>query len=321
MDASQLPAALPETVSRPRPLIETVLTLSLREEGPDSRTSSAWRWVLTGQGPSPVSGAPGPGRPPAIEDIVAEARWRGTAERWWPPWRADPDDDRRQARRVLRWLTGAADAIPLSDPARGRFVGARLHFAHSDQEIRLVRGWAQHGLDQHGELPERMSRWEAEHPWQWPSWWMNAAWLHGTIAFLDWILGDRLETPVTFKLIPIAPPDLFPPPECPPTAEDITREMVMVGGVVMQGHEHQPPAEPDDYPPPQWGEAVEQAHEWLIGEDTKPPADHHGCGGYYPCPGMRRCSCEAAGYCLRGQCPACTDKICNAGWSAIEVRH
>ena len=62
---------------------------------------------------------------------------------------------------------------------------------------------------------------------------------------------------------------------------------------------------------------VAWAHDWVTGEDLKPPADHHGCGGYHPCPGLRRCSCEAAGYCLRGQCPACVDRVCNAAWTAI----
>ena len=60
---------------------------------------------------------------------------------------------------------------------------------------------------------------------------------------------------------------------------------------------------------------------WVTGEDAKPPADHHGCGDYHPCPGLRRCSCEAAGYCLRGQCPACADRICNAAWAAIEENY
>ena len=64
-----------------------------------------------------------------------------------------------------------------------------------------------------------------------------------------------------------------------------------------------------------------QAHDWATGEDGKPPADHHGCGDYYPCPGDRRCSCEAAGHCLRGQCPACTERICNAGWTTIAANY
>ncbi len=217
-------------------------------------------------------------------------------------------------------LIGTADAIPLIDPRRGWYVGARLHFARTDEEIRRVRGWALHGIKEHGDLPEQMPRWEAEHPWRWPSWWMNAAWLRGTVAYLDWILGDRREPPLTFKFIPAADVPV-PSYECPPSRDDITYELWFLGPVIMQGREGQPPAEPDEYPPPQWGEAIDQAHMWLTGEDTKPPADHHGCGGYYPCPGERRCSCEAAGYCLRGQCPACTARICNAAWTTIEANY
>ena len=318
MDATPLPGQLPATVTRPRPLIEAVMAQSLHEQGPDSRTDAAWRWVLTGHGPAPVSQAPAIGHPPAADAITAEARYDPQEKCAWPPWRHnfDPDPDRQQARRVLRWLTGAADAIPLADPGRGRYVGARFHFARTDDELRRVRGWAMHGIGEHGDLPA-MSRWDAERPWRWPAWWMNAAWLRGTIAYLDWILGDTRTTPLTFKVIHLAPPGVFPVYACPPTPDDIAEEIAMLAGVTMQGHEHQPPAEPDDWPPPQWGEAVEQAHDWATGEAAKPPADHHGCGDYYPCPGLRRCSCEAAGYCLRGQCPACAERICNAGWTAL----
>src|ERR1700689_2421561 len=69
------------------------------------------------------------------------------------------------------------------------------------------------------------------------------------------------------------------------------------------------------YPPPQWREAVEQAHDWATGEDGKPPAERHGWGDYVACRGD--CTCYDAGHCLRSQCPACADRICNAGWAAI----
>ena len=324
MDTIHIPEPLPATITRARPLIEAAMTQSLREQGTSSRTAAAWEWAFTGDCPSPISLSPPPGRRPSAEDMTVEA-WRpGAPENVRdlpPPWRFDPDGDRRQARRVLRWLAGDADDIPTVEPDRGRYVGARLHFARTDEVIRQVHSWALRGLREHGDLPDQIPPRQAERPWQWPSWWMNAAWLRGTVAYLDWILGDRCETPLTFKLRLVAPPGLFPEPECPPSSADIDRELAFLSAVTMQGHEHQPAAEPDDYPPPQWGEGVEQAHNWLTGEDTKPPADHHGCGGYYPCPDMRRCSCEAAGYCLQSQCPACTGKICNAGWAAIEVNY
>jgi hypothetical protein len=74
MDTIQFPGPLPATVTRSRPLIEAVMAQSVREQGPDSRTAQAWRWVLTGQGPSPVSRALGIGTRPSADDIVAEAR-------------------------------------------------------------------------------------------------------------------------------------------------------------------------------------------------------------------------------------------------------
>jgi len=336
MDAGHLPASLPAIVTRPRPLAEAVMTHSLSEQGTASRTAAGWRWVLTGHGPSPVRQVPGPGRPPSEQEIIEEACFGHNTkppECGWPPWRyaRDRDTDRQQARRVLRWLTGAADAIPLLDPGRGRHVGARFHFARPDEEIRRVRGWALHGLREHGDLPEHMPVRQAERPWQWPSSWMNTAWLRGTVAYLDWVLGDQPASPLSGQHIPLHPVSTLAAPEPPYTLQELISMcgvgcgvanieeeiMVYLDTVVMQGQEGQPPAEPGRYPPPQWGEGVEQAHDWVTGEDSKPPADHHGCGGYYPCPGMLRCSCEAAGHCLHGLCSACASQPCNAGWEAI----
>jgi hypothetical protein len=336
-EPNQIPGTLPATVIRSRPLITAVMTQSLAELGSGSRTASAWQWVLTGQGPAPVSGTPGTGRPPTAAEITAEARYGADSsppECGWPPWRyaRDPDPDRQQARRVLRWLTGAADAIPLFDPGRGRHVGARFHFARTDHEIRQVRDRALHGLAEHGDLPDDMPAWRAERPWQWPASWMNAAWLHGTIAYLDWVLGLTPTSPLSGQHLPLDPVTTLAHPAPAYTLTDlisicgagcgvanIEEELsCYLDTIIMQGHEGQAPAEPDRYPPPQWGEGVRQTHDWVTGEDSNPPADHHGCGDYYPCPGDRRCSCETAGHCLGGQCPACTDHLCNAAWPVIE---
>jgi len=325
-----LPGTLPAAVNRPRPLIVAVMTRSLAECTPDSRTARTWQWVLTGQEVSPVSGSLG-SRPPTTAQITAETRHGADTsppECGWPPWRYthDPDPDRQQARRILRWLTGASDAIPLLDPGRGHLVGARFHLARTDEEIRQVRDRAVHGLAEHGDLPADMPTWQAERPWQWPAPWMNAAWLHGTVAYLDWILGETPTTPLSGQRKPLDPIATLAHPEPPYAHVDLVamrgvgcgvanieeEMMTYLDAVVMQGHEGQPPAEPGRCPPPQWGEGVQQAHDWATGEDAKPPADHHGCGAYHPCPGDLRCSCEAAGYCLRGQCPACADRPCAA---------
>src|SRR5258708_27326943 len=122
MEAFHIPGTLPATVVRSRPLVVAVMTQSLGEWPAGSRAASAWQWVLTGQQLAPVSGTRGPGRPPTSEEVTAEARHGGDSrplECGWPPWRyaRDADPDRQQARPVLRWLTGAADAIPLPHPA------------------------------------------------------------------------------------------------------------------------------------------------------------------------------------------------------------
>jgi hypothetical protein len=229
MDASHIPAPLPPTVTRPRPLAEVIMAQSLREQGTSSQTAQAWEWVLTGQAPSPISQAAGGGSPPGIDEIVAEARYGRDTDppQWasWPPWRYafDHDPDRQQARRVLRWLAGAADAIPLLDPARGRHVGARFHLARTDGELRLVRGWAQHGIRRHGDLPQRMSPWESGHPWQWPSGWMNAAWLRGAIDYLGWILSDTPMSPLTFRHIPLDPATTLAAPDAAERQEWLRR--------------------------------------------------------------------------------------------------
>lgn len=169
MDANQIPSTLPETTIRQRPLIVAIMTQSLAECTPGSRTTCAWQWTLTGQGAAPVSRTTGAGSPPTTTEIAAEARHGIDAcqsECGWPPWRyaQDPDPDRQQARRVLHWLTGASDAIPLLDAARGRHVGARFHFARTEEEIRRVRDWARHGLNEHRDLPADICRGRAERP-------------------------------------------------------------------------------------------------------------------------------------------------------------
>ena len=273
-------------------------------------------------------------RRPDADDIAAEARHdarrRSAAGRRGKCAR-DRNPDRQQARRVLRWLTGAADAIPLLDPGRGRYVGARFHFARTDEEIRRVRSWAHARPARPWRPARRHPQWQAERPWQWPAWWMNAAWLRGTIAYLNWVLGDqhRNHYPVSESPSTQGPrrarasyrrPAQDPRRGCG-AVRHRRRECTLSPDAVMQGHEGQPDAEPDRYPPPQWGEAVEQAHNWVTGEDLQASRRPSRMRRLPPLPRHRRCSCEAAGYCLRGQCPACIDQVCNAAWAAIEENY
>lgn len=100
---------------------------------------------------------------------------------------------------------------------------------------------------------------------------MNAAWLRGAVAYLDWILGDTPVSPLSGQHMPLDPVATLAHPEPPYAQADL---------ISMRGA---------------------------------------GWGAYHPCPGELRCSCEAVGYCLRGQCAACVDRTCNAARPIIEA--
>ncbi len=147
-----------------------ITSLHLDPADPDCAPSVAWQTDFQTRMRETVRHEPLP-RVPHAPAVEAEAgvndREASTPpECGWPPWKGARDrlPDRQQARRVLRWLTGVADAIPLLDPGRGRHVGARFHFARTDEEIRRVRSWAIRGLRDHGDLPAGIPRWQAERP-------------------------------------------------------------------------------------------------------------------------------------------------------------
>jgi hypothetical protein len=306
MTAPTIPEPLPAAIVRPRGQIAAVMAQSLREQGGAGHTADAWRWALTGHGPSPVRRTPGTGVPPAREVIAAEARHDpfddppGYLRLDGPPWVSDHNPGRKAARRVLMWLAGIHDMIPLTDPNRGRYVGARLFFARTDAEIRRVRGYAFDRMLA-DPVPEHITDRQAAHPWTMDAGQMEVFYLHGVFFFLLWVTGDDPDGPLTGK----------PSRESPPGILDLDEELATLNSVVMQGREYGWPAEPDLYPPPQYGEGIDAAAHWLTGEDTDPPVDHHGCGAYTPCPGDRRCTCEAAGHCLHGRCVACASKPCS----------
>ena len=104
-------------------------------------------------------------------------------------------DQLREARHILRWLTGDTDEIPVDDDNRGRFIGARGDYARTDEQIREVRDHASRALEA-SDLPDPMDPSDARNPWQWPATWMHATWLRGVRDLLDWVLGDRVTSPL-----------------------------------------------------------------------------------------------------------------------------
>jgi hypothetical protein len=271
----RVPGQLAPAIIRPREQVDAVLEQSLLEMGGEGRAASAWYWALTGAGPSPVTLSLPPGRTPSREEILAEADAEPEGSTAPPGVPADFCDQLGAARRVLAWLTGSSDEIPVDDDNRGRFIGARDDYARTDDTIRQVRDYAMRGL-QAFDLPDPMDPDDAQQPWRWPASWMNAAWLRGVRDLLTWVLGESTASPLRQRAVGL------------PTAYDLTYEDAAADDVVTQGRPGGLPVDAPTYPPPQYGEGIQATIRWLRGEDTTPPISNEGCSPYvsdHPRPG------------------------------------
>jgi hypothetical protein len=272
VSAVDVPDELPPAITRSRQLVEAVLAQSLRETGTDGRTALAWQWALTGTRPSPVTLGTPPGRPPSRAEIrtEADAPPEGSTAPLGVP--TDFCDQLREVRRVLAWLAGDTDEIPVDDDSRSLLVGARDGYLRSNDEIRQARDWALLGL-QRDDLPCPMDTRDARRPWAWPAEWMDAAWSRGIRDLLNWVLGDRAASPLCGRIVGL------------PAGHDLMYEDDAAADVALQGRPAGLMVNPDIYPPPQYGEAIQEAIRWLRGESTTPPVDQHGCGAYLAIPG------------------------------------
>ncbi len=244
-----------------------MLAQSIREMGADGRTALAWEWALTGTRPSPVTMSLAPGYPPSREEILAEADAEPEGSTAPPGVPTDFCDQLGEARRVLAWLAGGSDEIPVDDGNRGRFVGARDDYARTDDDIRQVRDSALRGLKS-CDLPEPMDPDDALHPWRWSAGRMNAAWLHGVRDLLDWVLGERHASPLCERAVGV------------PTVYDLTYEDGAADDVIMQGRPGGLRVDPCTLIPPQYGEGIQATIRWLRGESTTPPANTEGRSPY-----------------------------------------
>jgi hypothetical protein len=262
-----VPEQLSPAIARPRHHVETVLTQSLREVGPDGRAALAWQWALTGTRPSPVTLSLAPRTPPSREEILAEAAAEPEGSTAPPEVPSDFCDQLRETRAVLAWLAGGSDEIPVDADDRGSLIGARGDYARTDDDIRQALDHALLGLKAF-DLPEPMSPSDARHPWRWSPAWMNAAWLRGVRDILTWVVGETPASPLCRRAVGL------------PTTYDLTYEESAAGDVVLQGRPGGHPVDPASYPPPQYGESIQATISWLRGEITAPPADHNGHSPY-----------------------------------------
>lgn len=99
----------------------------------------------------------------------------------------------------------------------------------------------------------------ARNPWRWDAEWMNAAWLRGVRDVLDWVLGERTTSPLCRRSIRL------------PTTYELTHEDGVAKDILMQGRPGGLVANPDSWPPPQYGEGIHATILWLRGENTAAP--------------------------------------------------
>jgi hypothetical protein len=103
----QIPAKLPPVITKGHDMVEFIMSMDMAEHDPSGPVALAWRWALTGQGPTPITLMDWSNGPPSRQDIAWQVEcpdeWHGQV-----PW-----DEVRAARSVLWWLTsGPGDEIP-----------------------------------------------------------------------------------------------------------------------------------------------------------------------------------------------------------------
>jgi hypothetical protein len=264
---ANIPDPLPEAIVRPRQHVQAVCTQSLMEMGTGGRTALAWEWALTGTRPSPVSLSSALGRPPSRDQILAEVAAPPEGSTAQPGVPTDYQDQLAETRRVLAWLVGSTDQIPVDSENRGQLIGARDDYARTDNEIRRVRDHALQGLhDLHSvEIPDRVG---LDDPIQREDSQVRVAWLRGIRDQLDWVLGDRPDSPLCHRIASL------------PTVYDLTYEEIAASEIAIDSRLGRIARDRARCLPPQYGEAIVAAIQWLRGEGTIPPVDQAGSGPY-----------------------------------------
>jgi len=261
------PLGASSCIARRQEHIEAVHRQSLLELGPDGRAALAWEWALTGARPSPITLTMPRGHPPSRAEILAEASAAAEARPGPPGVPADYCDQIGDARRILAWLAGATDEIPVDAENRGRFVGARDDFARSDGEMREILDRVLLGLGT-SDLPDDLHSADLGSPWRRNAEQMDAIWLRGVRDLIEWVLGERDSSPVCGRSTGL------------PTAYDLTYEESAAAEVAAQRRPDRRISNLAAYAAPQYGEAIKATIRWLRGEATAPPADCRGRSPY-----------------------------------------
>jgi hypothetical protein len=151
---------------------------------------------------------------------------------------------------VLRWLLGADDHVPVRCTNPGELVGGFGDVIRSREQmtdlamlIRPAQGVAAAtGLDT-GAAPG-----EREHAHR------EADYLDGVLVTLAWVCGERAETPVSHLQAEI-------------TSRTLKRERLHAEDAIEEGADQRAP----DRPSRSYGEGVQSAISWLLGDTTARP--------------------------------------------------
>jgi hypothetical protein len=246
MGILQVLDGLPEAVTRSPLQVWSVLARSLGEQGAGGRTALAWRWVLAGACPSPVTLTPALQRSPVRWQILAEAEAQAELAQQG----GDPGGQVIQARFVLRWLAGEIDALPLwNGGPRDLHVSDGAPYPHARAEIEEMYSGALLA--------------EERHPWCDASApaadRMAFGWARGAVDLLAWVCGETPEGPLTGKRVS-GRPTLYE------VSLDACRAMTGV----------QLAREANDAMRASRMESLIEGFMWLTGWNAAPPIDHHG---------------------------------------------
>ena len=105
MDVTRIPQTLPPAITVGRDLVEFCLSEDLQTYGTEGPVALAWRWALTGEGPTPVSLRQWRQGPPDHDTLLDESRW--PYGNGWGDRAARPEIEK--ARFLVWWLTASPD--------------------------------------------------------------------------------------------------------------------------------------------------------------------------------------------------------------------
>jgi len=209
-------------------------------EASTSRSARAWGWALGETVTAPVTDRQTV-VPPSRSDIETEIdaaderRLRGDREN-----RADA------AAKILRWLIGGDDHVPVRCENPGELVGGFGDIVRAREQIADVMRIAVESQHRESAMArdaaiDTMSRRLAE---------QAAAYFEGVGVTLAWVLGERTETPITRS------------PTREVTTRNLKTERIHADDLVEQARH---PWLPGRVLPPMYGEGARDTITWLLG--------------------------------------------------------